>query len=38
VAVEKLAPDFTLTLFSGEKVRLADFRGNVVLLNFWAAR
>jgi len=36
VAVEKPAPDFTLTLLSGEKVRLADFRGKVVLLNFWA--
>lgn len=36
VAVEKPAPDFTLALLSGEKVRLADFRGKVVLLNFWA--
>lgn len=36
VAVEKPAPDFTLTLLSGEKVQLADFRGKVVLLNFWA--
>jgi cytochrome oxidase Cu insertion factor (SCO1/SenC/PrrC family) len=36
VAVEKPAPDFTLTLLSGEKVHLADFRGKIVLLNFWA--
>lgn len=36
VAVEKPAPDFTLTLLSGEKVQLAGFRGKVVLLNFWA--
>ncbi len=33
--VDKPAPDFSLTLFSGEKVELKDFRGKVVVLNFW---
>lgn len=30
------APDFTLTSLDGRKVRLSDFRGKAVLLNFWA--
>ena len=30
------SPDFTLTTLSGQSVSLADYRGKVVLLNFWA--
>lgn len=32
----KPAPEFTLVDTSGKPVRLSDFRGKVVLLNFWA--
>ena len=32
----KMAPDFVLDDASGKPVRLSDFRGKVVLLNFWA--
>jgi peroxiredoxin len=31
-----MAPDFTLTDESGRSIRLSDFRGKVLLLNFWA--
>jgi peroxiredoxin len=31
-----MAPDFTLNDSSGHPIRLSDFRGKVVLLNFWA--
>ena len=36
-AVNETAPDFTLTDLNGKRVTLSDFRGKVVLLNFWAS-
>jgi peroxiredoxin len=32
----KAAPEFSLTNAKGAAIRLSDFRGKVVLLNFWA--
>ncbi|HEX7855539.1 MAG TPA: TlpA disulfide reductase family protein [Sphingobium sp.] len=34
--VGEVAPDFTLTLIDGSKVSLADLKGQVIVLNFWA--
>ncbi len=33
----EMAPDFTLTLLDGTPLTLADLRGKVVVLNFWAS-
>jgi cytochrome c biogenesis protein CcmG/thiol:disulfide interchange protein DsbE len=37
VSEGKKAPDFTLTTFSGEEISLADLKGKVVVVNFWAS-
>lgn len=38
IGLEKgnLAPDFELTTLDGRKVKLSDYRGKKVILNFWA--
>ena len=35
-AEPSVAPDFTLTTLEGQPARLREFRGKLVLLNFWA--
>jgi len=35
--VGKPAPEFSVTLTDGRTVALKDFRGNPVLVNFWAS-
>lgn len=37
IAVGQVAPDFTLTTFDGEQIRVVDLRGKVVVINFWAS-
>lgn len=36
-AIGSEMPDFSLTSFDGQTYRLADLRGKVVLVNFWAS-
>ncbi|MBC8497284.1 MAG: redoxin domain-containing protein [Anaerolineales bacterium] len=36
LGVDAPAPDFELVSLSGEQIQLEDYRGQVVLLNFWA--
>ena len=31
------APDFVLTTYDGQRLRLSDLRGEVVIINFWAS-
>lgn len=35
--INQPAPDFELTTFEGSTVRLADYRGRPVIVNFWAS-
>lgn len=37
VAVQDEAPDFTLKSLEGSNLRLEEYRGQVVLINFWAS-
>jgi len=37
VGAGETAPQFTLQTFDGQTVRLADLKGKVVLVNFWAS-
>lgn len=36
-AIDQLAPDFCLPDTEGQMHRLADYRGQIVILNFWSA-
>ena len=37
VALQDQAPDFTLKSLQGSNLRLEEYRGQVVLINFWAS-
>ncbi|NLY44397.1 MAG: TlpA family protein disulfide reductase [Tissierella sp.] len=36
IAIGLESPDFTLTNLDGEEVSLSDYRGKIVIINFWA--
>jgi thiol-disulfide isomerase/thioredoxin len=36
-ALEGAAPNFTLTSRGGENLKLSEYRGDVVMINFWAS-
>ncbi|WP_353096549.1 TlpA disulfide reductase family protein [Tissierella praeacuta] len=36
IAIGKESPDFTLKNLNGDEVSLSDYRGKIVLINFWA--
>lgn len=37
VSLDAEAPDFTLKTLAGDNLRLEEYRGQVVLINFWAS-
>ncbi|CAH1057292.1 redoxin domain-containing protein [Paenibacillus pseudetheri] len=37
ITVGSIAPEFEATTIEGKKVRLSDFQGQIVVLNFWAS-
>jgi cytochrome c biogenesis protein CcmG/thiol:disulfide interchange protein DsbE len=37
VTTGQAVPDFELTTFDGENIKLSDLRGKVVVINFWAS-
>ncbi|MBN1536128.1 MAG: TlpA family protein disulfide reductase [Anaerolineales bacterium] len=37
ITIGEKAPDITLTTFDGQEIRMTDFPGKVVVVNFWAS-